>query len=109
MVGVPIAPKLTAVLSHIKVTTAAATGGNPKLTNSGAAKAAGVPNPAAPSINEENIQPIMMACILASLEMDLKPLLIECMPPLSFSIFITIIAPVIVTNTSIEFKIPLNE
>ena len=65
--------------------------------------------PTAPSMKEENIQPTMMAWILASLEMDLKPLLMEYMPPLSFNMSMTIIAPVIVTKTSMELSIPLNE
>ena len=43
--GVPIAPKETAALSQISETTAAATGGKPRLTSSGAASAAGVPKP----------------------------------------------------------------
>ena len=59
--GVPTAPKETAVESKINATVAAARGGNPRLTKSGAASAAGVPKPAAPSINEPNIQQMIMA------------------------------------------------
>ena len=50
-VGVPAAAKGTGVLLEIRDTTQAGTAGNPRPTNSGAASAAGVPNPAEPSMN----------------------------------------------------------
>ena len=49
-VGVPAAAKGTGVLLEIRDTTQAGTAGNPSPTSSGAANAAGVPNPAEPSM-----------------------------------------------------------
>ena len=57
--GVPAAPKHTGTLLAIKAAMAAANGGTPRPTSKGAASAAGVPNPAAPSINAQNIQAII--------------------------------------------------
>jgi len=59
-VGVPTAPYATGVLFMIRAHIAAQSGGNPKPINSGAARAAGVPKPAAPSINAPNMKPIII-------------------------------------------------
>ena len=46
----------------ISVTSTAAMAGKPMATSSGAAMAAGVPNPDAPSISDPNNQAMMIAC-----------------------------------------------
>ncbi len=60
-IGVPTAPNVTAVLWIIKPSITAAIAGKPNATINGAAMAAGVPNPAAPSMNEPNNQAMMSA------------------------------------------------
>lgn len=69
-IGVPAAPKLTAVEFDINARTTDNKGVNPKLTKSGATIAAGVPKPATPSIKLPNNHAIMIACILASGEIE---------------------------------------
>ena len=59
-VGVPTAPYGTGVLFMINAHIAAQSGGKPKPINSGAARAAGVPNPAAPSMNAPNMKPMII-------------------------------------------------
>ena len=76
IVGTPAAPKATGVEFNISVTIAAAIGGNPRPTSSGAASAAGVPKPATPSIKAPNIHPMMMTCIRLSSVILSKPSLI---------------------------------
>ena len=58
--GVPTAPKGTGVLFSTSATMAAHKGGKPTLISRGAASAAGVPKPAAPSMNAPNIKPIII-------------------------------------------------
>jgi len=70
IIGVPAAPKLTAVVFAITERTTARNGANPIDTRRGAAKAAGVPNPARPSIRDPKSQAINIACILASGEIE---------------------------------------
>ena len=53
--GVPTAPKVTGKELSTRHTTAAARGGKPSEISSGAARAAGVPNPAAPSTKAVNM------------------------------------------------------
>ena len=53
--GVPTAPKVTGKELNTRQMTAAASGGKPKESSSGAAKAAGVPKPAAPSMKAANM------------------------------------------------------
>ena len=60
--GVPTAPNVTAVLCIIIPSITAARGGKPMATMSGAATAAGVPNPAAPSMNEPKSHAMMTTC-----------------------------------------------
>lgn len=107
--GVPTAPKDTAVESKIKVIIAAASGGNPRQTSKGPASAAGVPKPAADSINEQNEKPIMQACTRLSGQMFINPRLIAAVAPDAFKVFITKIAPEIIINTSKELSIPKTE
>ena len=61
-IGVPAAPKLTGVLWMIMPAVTAAIPGKPNPTSNGTATAAGVPNPADPSMNEPNNQAMMMTC-----------------------------------------------
>lgn len=51
--GVPTAPKGTGALSATNAIVAAAIGLKPKATSNGPVTTAGVPNPAAPSINAQ--------------------------------------------------------
>jgi hypothetical protein len=74
--------------------------------NSGAAKAAGVPNPAAPSTKLLNIHPIMIAWMRRSPDMLVKEWLITDMAPDCFNEFKSSIAPKIVTSTSKPFNAP---
>ena len=50
--GVPTAPKVIAIRFPVSATTTAASGGKPSPTRSGPTTAAGVPKPAAPSMND---------------------------------------------------------
>ena len=104
--GVPTAPKETAVESKIRAIIAAAKGGKPRLTISGPARAAGVPKPAAASIKEQKEKPIIQACTRLSGLMFIKPLLIAEVAPEAFNVFITSIAPEMITSTSKELSIP---
>jgi hypothetical protein len=92
-VGVPTAPKETGVTLAISATITAARAGNPRDSSRGAARAAGVPNPAAPSMNPPNNQAMMMACTRRSAEMFIKPLLMASMAPLSRKVKSTRRAP----------------
>ena len=58
--GLQTAQKGTGVLFSTSATMAAHKGGKPTLISRGAASAAGVPKPAAPSMNAPNIKPIMI-------------------------------------------------
>ena len=59
-VGVPTAPKETGTEFMIKANTATLIGLKPKPTRIGAAIAAGVPKPLAPSIIKANAQPMII-------------------------------------------------
>ena len=59
--GVPTAPKLTGKLLNTRQMMAAAMAGKPRASRSGAASAAGVPKPAAPSMKAANMYPMMIA------------------------------------------------
>ena len=71
-VGVPAAPKGTGVEFRIKQEIAAAIGGKPRPIKSGAAIAAGVPKPAAPSMKALNAKPTMTSWMRASSVMPLN-------------------------------------
>ncbi len=60
--GVPTAPKETGNELRIRQTMAEARAGNPRLRRRGAAMAAGVPKPAAPSRKAEKTVAIMITC-----------------------------------------------
>ena len=102
----PTAPNDTAVESHTKVIIAAAIGGKPRLTSNGPANAAGVPKPAAVSINEQNEKPIMQACTRLSGQMFMNPRLMATVAPEDLSVFMSRIAPRIMISTSNELSIP---
>ena len=61
-IGVPTAPNVTAVLWIIIPNITAPAAGKPMATMRGAATAAGVPNPAAPSMKDPNSQAMMTTC-----------------------------------------------
>jgi len=71
--GVPTAPKDTGKELKTRQMTAAARGGKPRDSKSGAARAAGVPKPAAPSMKAANMKPIMMAWMRLSRLMPCIP------------------------------------
>ena len=74
------------MLWMIRVTMTAAIAGKPMATSSGAAIAAGVPKPDAPSISEPNSQAMMMHCTRRSGEIRVKPPRMARMAPLSSSV-----------------------
>ena len=91
--GKPIAPKDTQAESAISATTAAATGGTPNNTSSGAPIAAGVPKPALPSIKAPNNQQIIITCTRASALMLVKPARMVSMAPEYFRVLSRNTAP----------------
>ena len=95
-IGVPTAPKETGVDCIIKPNTTAASGGNPIATINGAAIAAGVPKPDAPSIKLPNNHAIKITCTLLSELKDEKPFRIVFIAPEYFNVFKSIIAPKII-------------
>ena len=91
--GVPTAPKETGVDWIIMPTTTAASAGKPSATISGAATAAGVPKPEAPSMKQPNSQATMIACTRRSGLMPEKPLRIALMPPECLRVLSSRMAP----------------
>ena len=92
-IGVPAAPNDTGVLWMIMPAVTAARPGNPSPTSSGTATAAGVPNPAAPSMNEPNSQATMMTWTRRSRVMFVKPCRMVRSAPLSWRVFKSRMAP----------------
>jgi len=78
---VPTAPNVTAVLWIIIPTITAAAAGKPMATIRGAAMAAGVPNPLAPSMNEPKSHPMMTICTRRSSLMEWKLRRMAATPP----------------------------
>jgi hypothetical protein len=68
-IGVPTAPKAVGVALKIRHTKATRIAGKPSPTRIGAASAAGVPKPQAPSIRKTKAQPASMSCATLLLEM----------------------------------------
>ncbi len=81
IMGVPIAPKVTAVLWIIIPTITAAAAGKPSATSKGAAMAAGVPKPEAPSRKEPNSQAIRIIWTRRSGESWVNPARIDWTAP----------------------------
>ena len=92
---------------QIKATMAAAKGGKPTLISRGAARAAGVPKPAAPSMKAPNTQPMMIARIRASLVTPLNMPLMADMAPERFRVFIIRMAPKMMTRVSKALRKPV--
>lgn len=80
-IGVPTAPKATGVDWTIRAESTAAMAGKPIATSRGAAIAAGVPNPAAPSSNPPNSQATMIAWTRRSGEIVVNPARIDSIAP----------------------------
>ncbi len=97
-IGVPTAPKETGVLCTSMPSSTAAIAGKPTATSSGAAIAAGVPKPEAPSMKQPNSQAMMMAWMRRSGLMVVKPARMAVMPPECFSVFSSRIAPKMIHN-----------
>jgi hypothetical protein len=81
MIGVPSAPKVTGVDWMISPHMTAAMAGKPSASSSGAATAAGVPKPDAPSMKEPNSQAMITAWTRRSGLMRVKPARIDAMAP----------------------------
>ena len=71
----------------------AAMAGKPIASSSGAATAAGVPNPDAPSIIDPNIHAMMIAWMRRSGEMSMNPRRIVRIAPDSCTVYNSRIAP----------------
>ena len=91
--GVPTAPKLTGVLWMMRVVMTAARAGKPSERSKGAATAAGVPKPDAPSMNDPNSQATMMTCTRRSREISVNPRRIVAAAPLSRNVKSRTMAP----------------
>ena len=105
-IGVPTAPKLTGVLWMISVVITAASAGKPSESSSGAATAAGVPKPEAPSMNEPNSQATIITCTRRSRETSVKPRRIVAAAPLSRSVNSSTIAPKMIHSSVDAITIP---
>ena len=107
--GVPTAPKETGVLWITMPATTAAIAGNPSPAKSGTQTAAGVPNPAAPSMNEPKSQATTIVWTRRSGEMPSKPARIACRPPLSRKVSRRRIAPKMIKRIVAVMTSPLTE
>ncbi len=96
--GVPTAPKDTGVLCTSMPISTAAMAGKPMATSRGAAIAAGVPKPEAPSMKQPNSQAMMMAWMRRSGLMVVKPARMAVMPPECFKVFSSRMAPKMIHN-----------
>ncbi len=92
-IGVPTAPKVTGVLWIIMPIMTAAMAGKPRATSRGAAMAAGVPKPEAPSMKEPKSQAMMTTWTRRSLLMLAKPRRIAVIAPEYFNVLSSRIAP----------------
>jgi len=106
MIGVPTAPKDTGVLCTSMPSSTAASAGKPIATRSGAAIAAGVPKPEAPSMKQPNSHAMMMAWMRRSGLMVAKPARIAVIPPEYFSVFSSRMAPKMIHSTPIVITRP---
>ncbi len=75
-------------------------------TNKGAAMAAGVPKPEAPSINDPKSHAMIITCTRLSGLMLLKPCRITAMAPECLSVFKSKIAPKIIHKTAMVISKP---
>ena len=98
-IGVPTAPKDTGVLCTSMPRITAASAGKPMATSSGAAMAAGVPKPEAPSMKQPNSQPMISAWIRRSGLMVAKPARIAVMPPECLRVLSSRMAPKMIHST----------
>ncbi|AMD00912.1 hypothetical protein LOKO_01844 [Halomonas chromatireducens] len=93
----------------IMPTTTAARAGKPRATINGAATAAGVPKPEAPSMKQPNSQATMMACTRRSGLMPEKPLRMAVMPPECFMALSSRMAPKMIHRIETVRIKPCNE
>ena len=99
-IGVPTAPNVTGVLWIIMPIITAPAAGKPMATMSGAATAAGVPNPAAPSINEPKSQAMITTWIRRSSLMPWNDLRMAATPPERSSVLRRRMAPKMINRRS---------
>ena len=105
----PAAPNGTGVEFRMRQATAAAIGGKPRPMSKGAAIAAGVPKPAAPSMNALKAKPMMTSWMRASSVMPLNMPWMRCIAPAAFSMFMRRIAPKMMSRVSMEPRKPATE
>jgi hypothetical protein len=98
--GVPTAPKVTGVLWTIMPSMTAAAAGKPSATSSGAAMAAGVPKPDAPSMKQPKSQAMITVWTRRSVLIRLNPARIEVIAPECFSVLSSRIAPKMMSRMS---------
>src|SRR6056297_1254205 len=91
--GVPTAPNVMAIRFPVSATTTAASGGNPSPTSSGPTMAAGVPKPAADSMNDPIRNTSNTTCTRRSSLIDVKPALMTSNAPVCLSVYRSKIAP----------------
>ena len=106
MIGVPTAPKDTGVLCTNMPSSTAAIAGKPIATSSGAAIAAGVPKPDAPSMKHPNSHAMMIAWIRRSGLIVANPARMAEMPPEYLSVFSSRIAPKMIHSTPMVITRP---
>ena len=105
-IGVPTAPKVTGVLWIIIPSITAARAGKPNATISGAAMAAGVPKPDAPSIKAPKSQAMITTCTRRSELIPAKPLRMAVTAPECLSVLSSKIAPKMMKRMSKVMKRP---
>ena len=98
-IGVPTAPNDTGVLCIIIPINTAPSAGNPIATSKGAAIAAAVPKPEAPSRKQPKHHAIIMACTRLSGDTLVNPARITAIAPVCFNVFNRKIAPKTIHNT----------
>ena len=97
--GVPTAPNDTGVDWIIMPSSTAASAGKPMATSKGAAMAAGVPKPEAPSMKAPKHQAMMMAWMRRSGEMLVKPPRMALMAPVCLRVLSIRMAPNTIQST----------
>ena len=90
----------------ISATVTAAMAGNPTAMSRGAATAAGVPNPAAPSMKAPNIQAMIMAWMRRSGVISMNPLRMVATAPLFVRVFNMSSAPKTIQRMAAQMVTP---
>ncbi len=107
MIGVPTAPKTVATAWPISAATTAASAGKPSASSRGATTAAGVPNPATPSMNVARKKPSRITCTRRSSLIVANPALIRSTAPERISVYSNTSAPKTIHSISMADITPL--